>query len=228
MRKLLRGGAGLLRGAVDALLAPATDPRVAFASAQQRQRELLTLARRALAELAGARGQLEARMAAIQALVPRLEHEALRALRNGREDLARLALRRRQLATAELQAIERHIAEIQQKEQLLALHEERLAAQVEALETRLQYVAASYSAAEVQVRMSEAFSSVAEGVSDLSAALEQAEQQAAQLQGRADVLEALVGGELLERPGQPPDPDAQIEAEIAALKQQVGQPSTAG
>src|SRR5690349_6280146 len=147
MRNLLRRSAGLLRGGVDALLAPAADPRVAFASAQQRQRELLGLARRALAELAGARGQLEARMLAIQTHLPRLEHEALRALQAGREDLARLALRRRRLAASELGAIQRQVAEIQQKEQLLALHEEQLASQVEALETRLHYVAASYSAA---------------------------------------------------------------------------------
>jgi phage shock protein A len=209
-------------------MAPAADPRVAFASAQQRQRELLGLARRALAELAGARGQLEARMAAIQAHLPLLEDEALRALRGGREDLARIALWRRRLAATELRAIERQATEIQQKEQLLALHEGQLAAQVDALETRLHYVAASYNAAEVQVRMSEAFGSVSEGMSDLSAALEQAEQQAAQLQGHADELEALIRGELLERQGQPAETEALIEAEIAALKRQLAQAAMAG
>jgi phage shock protein A len=223
MKSLLRRSVGLLRGGVDALLAPAADPRVAFASAQQRQRELLALARRALAELADARGQLEARMSAVQAHMPRLEDEALRALRGGREDLARLALRRRRLAATELRAIERQAAEIQQKEQLLALHEEQLAAQVDALETRLHYVAASYNAAEVQVRMSEAFGSVSEGMSDLSAALEQAEQQAAQLQGHADALDTLIGGGLLEWQGQPDETETQIEAEIAALKRQLAQ-----
>ena len=228
MKNLLRRSLGLLRGGVDALMAPAADPRVAFASAQQRQRELLELARRALAELAGARGQLEARMAAIQAHLPRLEDEALRALRSGREDLARMALRRRRFAAAELAAIERQAIEIQQKEQLLALHEGQLAAQVDALETRLHYVAASYNAAEVQVRMSEAFGSVSEGMSDLSAALEQAEQQAARLQDHADVLESLIGGELLERQGQPAETEALIEAEIAALKRQLAQAAMAG
>jgi phage shock protein A len=228
MKSLLSRSLCLLRGGIDALLAPAADPRVAFASAQQRQRELLALARRALAELGGARGQLEARMAAIQAHLPRLEHEALHALRGGREDLARLALRRRRLATAELRALERQVAEIVQKEQLLALHEEQLAAQVEALETRLQYVAASYSAAEVQLRMSEAFGAVSEGVSDLSAALEQVERQAAQLQGHADALEALVGGDRLDRQGQPADAEALIDAEIAALRRRLAQGEPAG
>jgi phage shock protein A len=227
MKSLLRRSLGLLRSCVDSLMAPAADPRVAFASAQQRQRELLGLARRALAELAGARGQLEARMAALQAHLPLLEDEALRALRAGREDLARMALRRRRLATAELGAIEQQATEIQQKEQLLALHEGQLAAQVDALETRLHYVAASYNAAEVQVRMSEAFGSVSEGMSDLSAALEQAEQQAARLQGHADVLEALIGGELLVRQGQPAETEALIEAEIAALKRRLAQAEAA-
>ena len=211
MGKLLRR----LKGGLDTLLAPAADPRVVFASAYERQRELLTLARRALAELAATRGQFEARMLEIREQLPRLGQQVQRALATGQqEDLARLILRRRQIATAELQEIERHVQELRLREQALALHEQRLATQVEAFEARAKIIAASYSAAEAQARINEAFSDVSAEMSDLSRALEQAEQQTAQLQERTPEVATLVEDEL-------------VEAELAAIKCQLAEQGAA-
>ena len=199
---------------IDALLAPAVDPRIAFASTYERQRELLTLARRALADLAITRGQLEARMQELQEQLSRHNQQAQHALAAGQEDLARLALRRRQIATAEARAVEQQVQELRQKEQMLALHEERLATQVEAVEARVNIIAASYSAAEAQARISEAFSDVSVEMSDLSRALEQAERHAEDLQARTSPITTLVEDEL-------------VEAELAALKRQLAQHDTA-
>jgi phage shock protein A len=228
MNKLLRR----LKGGLDALLAPAEDPRLAFASAEQRQQDLLALARRALAELSATRRQLHARKLAIQEHLPQLEQQAQRALAAGREDLARVALRRRHIAAAELRLLEQQAQELLAKEQQLALHEERLAAQAEAFQARLKLISASYSAAEVQVRMNEALSGVSEEMTHLSQALEQAEQQTEHLQAHAAALEALVRDGAADRAAQPPRDgadlrdallaeDALVEAEIAALKQRL-------
>ena len=102
MSNLLRRYAGSLRKSFDSLLAPAVDPRQAFAGAYERQRELLSLARRALLDLAATRGQLEARAHAITAQLPLHQQQARRALAAGQEDLARVTLRRRHVAAAEL------------------------------------------------------------------------------------------------------------------------------
>lgn len=208
MSKLLRRYAGSLRKGFDSLLAPAVDPRQAFAGAYERQRELLGLARRALADLATTRGQLEARARAILAQLPEHQQQARRALAAGQEDLARLALRRRHVAAAELKALEEHVRELQHKEQALALHEERLATQLEAFEARVKLIAASYSAADAQVRIGDAFDGVSSEMSDLSHALAQVEQQAVRMQTRASSTEDSVE-------------DAQIEAQLAALRQQL-------
>ena len=101
---------------------------------------------------------------------PRTEFDA--------EDLARLALRRRLVAAAELRTLEQHVCELQHKEQTLALDEQRLATQLEAFEARVKLIAASYSAAEAQVRIGDAFDGVSTEMSDLSRALAQVEQQA--------------------------------------------------
>ena len=208
MSKLLRRYAGALRKSFDGLLAPAVDPRQAFAGAYERQRELLGLARQALADLAITRGQLEARARALQSQLPQHEQQARRALAAGQEDLARLALRRRHVADAELRALDEHVRELQHKEQALALHEERLATQLAAFEARVKLIAASYSAADAQVRIGDAFDGVSSEMSDLGRALEQVEQQAEHLRTRASATYDSVEDEL-------------IEAEIAALRQQL-------
>jgi phage shock protein A len=209
MSKLLRRYAGSLRKSFDSLLAPAVDPRQAFAGAYERQRALLALARRALLDLATTRGQLESRARAIEVQLPQHQQQARGALLAGQADLARLALRRRLVASAELQALEQHIHELQHKQQTLALHEQRLAAQLEAFEARVKLIAASYSAAEAQVRIGDAFDGVSTEMSDLSHALALVEQQAEHLQTRAAGMEDGIE-------------DALIEAEIAALRQQLG------
>jgi phage shock protein A len=209
MSKLLRRYAGSLRKSFDSLLAPAVDPRQAFAGAYERQRELLALARRALLDLATTRGQLEVRARAIEVQLPQHQQQARGALLAGQADLARLALRRRLVASAELHALEQHIHELQHKQQTLALHEQRLAAQLEAFEARVKLIAASYSAAEAQVRIGDAFDGVSTEMSDLSRALALVEQQAEHLQTRAAGMEDGIE-------------DAVIEAEIAALRQQLG------
>ena len=209
MSNLLRRYAGSLRKSLDSLLAPAVDPRQAFAGAYERQRELLGLARRALLDLATTRGQLEARARTIEAQLPQHQQQARRALAAGQEDLARVTLRRRLVAAAEPRAVEQHVRELQHKEQTLALHEQRLAAQLEAFEARVKLIAASYSAAEAQVRIGDAFEGVSTEMSDLGSALALVEQQAEHLQTRAAGVEDAVE-------------DALIDAEIAALRQQLG------
>jgi phage shock protein A len=208
MGKLLRRYAGSVRKSFDSLLAPAVDPRQAFAGAYERQRELLGLARRALLDLATTRGQLEARAHAIVAQLPLHQQQARQALVAGQEDLARLALRRRLVAAAELRTLEQHVCELQHKEQSLALDEQRLATQLQAFEARVKLIAASYSAAEAQVRIGDAFDGVSTEMSDLSRVLAQVEQQAEHLQTRTAGVEDSVE-------------DALIEAEIAALRQQL-------
>ena len=72
----------------------------------------------------------------------------------------------------------------------------------------MKLIAASYSAAEAQVRIGDAFEGVSTEMIDLSRALAQVEQQAEHVQTRTAGIENSVE-------------DALIEAEIAALRQQL-------
>lgn len=215
-----------------ALTAPAADPRQTFAYAYQRQRELLQNVQQALVSIAAAKERLEAKTAETQQKLPRLEEQARRSLIARREDLARLALQRRQIAAMELRALEDQVREIQQEEQRLTIVEQRLAAQIEAFHARQEVIAARYSAAEAQVRVTEALTGLSQELSDLGLALEEAEQKAQRMQARASAIDQLVEAGVLEVPTLQPgdevvrqfaqlDVSRTVEEQLAALRRQV-------
>jgi len=189
-----------MKKGMETLLSPAEDPRQTHVSTFERQRGLLLKVQTALAEVGKAKGRLEAKAAESRAKLPQLEDLARQALREEREDLARLRLQRRQLAAIELQGLEKQIMEIEREEHHLSLTEQRLSGQLAAFYTRQELVAARYSAAEAQVHIGEALSGVSSELADLSQAMAQAERKSAQMQARAAAIDRLVDEGLLEIP----------------------------
>jgi phage shock protein A len=229
MPGLLPRVASWLSGGLRAWLAPAADPRQAFATSYQRQRELLRSVRQVLAAVGASRGRLEGRMRDARARLPQLEQQARRDLAAGREDLARLALQRRQASLGELAALEGQVREVEDVEQRLALVERRLATHIEALSSRQEVAAARSSAAAAQVRLQEQLAGISDELADLGAALERAEHQAEQMEARASALDQLVDSGILATPGRPAVDAVErqldqlaaaqaLEAQLAALR----------
>lgn len=212
----------------DALMTPAEDPRQAYISTYDKQRALLIRVRKALAEVAVAKQRLQDKAETTRAKLPQLETLARQALQDGREDLARLRLQRRQLAQAQLHSLNKQLLEIEREEHRLSITEQRLSDQLAAFYTRQEMLAARYSAAEAQVHIGEALTGVSEELADLSHAMAAAEQKSAQMQARAAAIDRLVDEGLLEIPGAGEfeggedllltDNDADIEAQLQAMK----------
>lgn len=220
-----------LKSSVGALMASAEDPRQTFADAYARQRALLDEIRLAAADLATARARLDHQAESLRGRLPELEAQAQRALAIDREDLARLALRRRYVAVAELRDLESQAGEIQLEEGRLVLVEQRLASQLEAISARQQVVAARHSAADAEIRINEALAGVSADLSDLGQALERAEQRSGEMQAHAAAIEQLVGSSLLDSAGpgaldplqrtlEQHDMEQAIDAQLRALRRQ--------
>ena len=212
----------------NALMSPAEDPRQAYVSTYDKQTSLLVRVRKALAEVAVAKERLEEKAQTTRAKLPHLETLARQALKEDREDLARLRLQRRQLAQVQLHSLNQQLLEIEREENRLSLAEQRLSDQLAAFCTRQELIAARYSAAEAQVHIGEALAGVSEELADLSHAMAAAEQKSAQMEARAAAIDRLVDEGLLEVPGTadyiPSDDllltngDMDIEAQLQAMK----------
>lgn len=214
----------------DTLFAPAEDPRQAHSFAFDRHRDLLAKVQSALATVGGTKGRLESKAAALRAKLPQLEGRAAASLREGREDLARLALQRRHLASLELKTLEQQLMEIEHEEHRLSLTEQRLSTQLEAFFARQEMLAARFSAAEAQVQIGEALTGVSQELAELGQAMQQAERKSELMQARAAAIDRLVDDGLLEMPAPSSDElmplvvSQVVEDQLAVLKAQLSLP----
>jgi phage shock protein A len=220
---------GLIGKALKSMFKPAEDPRQTFASPYLRQRQLLERVQQALADLDAAKQRLTDQTKQVEEKLPQLQEQAKRALIADREDLARLALERREIATSELGELQQHLSAVETEEQRLALVEQRLATEIEAFRARQEVIAARYSAAEAHVRINEALGGVSQEMAELTDALQKAEETTAHMQARATAIDELVKAGILDAPGadtiatqlRAADVGTAVDAQLAALKESV-------
>lgn len=206
------------------------DPRETLDYSYQKQLELLQNVRRGVADVATSRKRVELQAGKLNQEVERLTSAAQRALESNREDLAREALTRKSGLQQQLSDLQAQHAQLQGEEEKLVRASSRLQAKVDAFRTRKETIKATYSAAEAQTRINEAFSGISEEMSDVGLAIQRAEDKTLELQARASAVDELVAsGALEDHMGQDDisreldalSADAGVESELAAMKAQL-------
>jgi len=229
MAKLIRQFSSMLKAGVDSLFEPAEDPRKTFSDPWQRQQELLSRVKGALAQNLALRSRLEKRSEHLQASLPQLAEAARQAVSAERDDQARLALQQRQLALLEQKSLQETAQQVRLEGQRISIIEQRLTAQVEALRVRQEMSAARYSAAESQVIVQEVLSGFSKELGELSQTLERTEYKTEHMQALASAIEEFADSATLDLAAvQASDPVAQqliqmdidkaVEAQLAELK----------
>lgn len=208
------------------------DPRETLDYSYQKQLELLQNVRRGVADVATSRKRVELQASKMNSEVERLHSAAQRALASNREDLAREALTRKASLQTQLDDLQAQHAQLQAEEEKLVRASSRLQAKVDAFRTRKETIKATYSAAEAQTRINEAFTGISEEMNDIGMAIQRAEDKTLQLQARSSAVDELLASGALEDPtGSVKDDitreldalaaDSSIENELAAMKAQL-------
>ena len=174
------------------------DPRETLDYSYQRQLELLTKVRRGVADVATSRKRVELQMNQLQQSSNKLEDQARKALGMGREDLARAALERKASAQTQLNDLQTQYAQLQAEEEKLTVASQRLQSKVDAFRTRKETIKATYTAAEAQTRINEAFTGISEEMGDVGMAIQRAEDKTAQMQARAGAIDELMASGALD------------------------------
>ena len=209
----------------------AEDPRETLDYSYQRQLEMLQKVKRGVADVATSRKRVELQAQQLQARATKLHEQARKALEAGREDLAREALSRRAAIQPELDGLRVQHEQLQTEETKLTQAASRLQAKVDAFRTRKETIKATYTAAEAQARIGEAFSGISEEMGDVGLAIQRAEDRTAALQARAGAVDELIAsGALDDVTGTSDTIQAEldrisstsgVDAELAALKGQL-------
>jgi phage shock protein A len=220
----------IFRSKANKALDRAEDPRETLDYSYQRQVELLSKVRRGVADVATSRKRVELQVAQLEQQENKLTEQAKKALAMGREDLAREALTRKSAMAGQVSDLRAQQAQLQGEEEKLTMASQRLQAKVEAFRTKKETIKATYTAAEAQTRINEAFSGISEEMGDVGMAVQRAEDKTAQMQARAGAIDELIASGALDDAsaiGQGDDiareldalsSHSDVEAELAALK----------
>jgi phage shock protein A len=206
----------IFRAKTDKALDKLEDPRQTLDYSYQRQLELLQKVRRGVADVATSRKRVELQATQLNTQADKLTQQAQRALEVGREDLAREALTRRSGLQQQLTDLQVQHTQLQGEEEKLTRASQRLQAKVDAFRTRKETIKATYSAAEAQTRINEAFSGISEEMGDVGLAIQRAEDKTAQMQARAGAIDELLASGALDDPSGMAKDDITLELEQLA------------
>ncbi len=188
----------IVKSKMNRILDSAEDPRETLDYSYEKQLEMLRNVKRGVVEMVAAKRRIQQQASTVQGSISKLESQARQALEAGREDLARLALQRKQAATIELQGLDEQIAGMEQEQEKLTAAEQRLQAKVTAFRTKKEIIKAQYTAAQAQVRIGSALSGISEEMGDISLAVERAENKTEQMRARAGAIDELASAGVLD------------------------------
>src|SRR5438132_5781096 len=181
----------VIKAKVSKLLDRAEDPGETLDYGYQKQLELLQNVKKGIADVVTSKKRLQMQSDKLEQSVAKLDTQARQALAAGREDLARTALERKTLAQNELQTLDQQVVELERQQEQLTDNEKKMQAKIETFRTKKEVIKAQYSAAEAQVRISEAANGVGEEMADLGLAIQRAEEKTENMKARASAVDEL-------------------------------------
>jgi phage shock protein A len=187
----------VIKQKVNTLLDKYEDPREALDYSYVKQLEMLNKLRRSLAEVMTARKRLEMQKSKLWENIHLLDEQARRALDANREDLAKLALERKNANLLQVQGLDKQIADMQQEEQKLEETTKRLALKVDEFKSKKEVIKAQYSAAEAQVKIKESVTGISEEMADVGMAMDRAEDKTEKMKAKSQALDDMMNSGVL-------------------------------
>lgn len=222
----------IVKSKMNRMLDNAEDPKETLDYAYEKQLEMLRDVKRGVVEMVTAKRRFKLQAQKARENVSKLDDQARKALGMGREDLARIALERKQTALLEINGLNQQIVDMEHEQDKLTAAEQRIQAKVQAFRNKKEVIKAQYSAAQAQVRIGSALSGLSEEMGDVSLTVERTEHKIESMRARAGAIDELAAAGVLDDPigGGQDDIDrelskltasADVEYELAALKASV-------
>ena len=187
----------LLKQKVNTLLDKYEDPKEALDYSYQNQIETMNKLRRSIAEVVTAKTRLQMQKTKLVENIRTLDEESRRAIDQDREDLAKLALEKKNANMLQLQNLDKQIVDMQTQQDKLEQTEKRLSTKVEEFRSKKEVIKAQYTAAEAQVRIKENLTGISEEMADVGVAMNKAEDKTEQMKAKAQALDEMIDSGVL-------------------------------
>jgi len=213
----------------------AEDPGQVMDYSYSKQLEQLQQLRRSIADVVTNEKRLEMQQSQLIEKINTLDHQAMQALHANREDLARMALQRKETLLVQINSYEQQLAQLKAQEEKLINMERTVSARVEAFRTQKEMVKAQYNAAQAQVKINETITGISDEMTEMNLAMQRAQDKVLSMQARATAMEALIeqgtlgeqgalgpgSGDTLDRELQKIATEQNVESQLQAMKQQL-------
>lgn len=158
----------------------------------EKQNELITKLRQDIAQVVTSKKRLEMQKAKLLANVNTLEDQAKRAIISNREDLAKLALERKNVLMIQIKELDTQISGIEKDQLKLEEAERRLSTKLQEFKTRKEIIKAQYSAAEAQVKIKENITGISEEFNDVGNILDRVEDKTENMKAKSEALDEMI------------------------------------
>ena len=182
---------------MNTLLNKYEDPKEALDYSYENQIETMNKLRRSIAEVVTAKTRLQMQKTKLVDNIRTLDEQSRRAIEQDREDLAKLALERKNANMLQLQDLDKQIIDMQTQQDKLEQTEKRLSAKVEEFRSKKEVIKAQYTAAEAQVRIKENLTGISEEMADVGVAMNRAEDKTEQMTAKAKALDEMIDSGVL-------------------------------
>ncbi len=213
----------------------AEDPGQVMDYSYAKQLEQLQQLRRSIADVVTNEKRLELQEAQLQQQFDKLGQQAMQALQANREDLARMALQRKEALLIQIANYRQQIEQLRGQEQKLVTMERGVSERIESFRTQKEMVKAQYSASQAQVKISEVTTGISKEMTEMNAAMQRAQDKVLTMQARADAMQTLIeqgtlgeqgllgagSNNTLDRELQKISSAQNVEEQLQAMKQQM-------
>jgi len=218
-----------------AALDKAEDPGQVMDYSYSKQLEQLQQLRRSIADVVTNEKRLEMQQSQLIERINKLDLQAMQALQANREDLARMALQRKETLVVQINSYEQQLAQLKTQEEKLINMERTVSGRIDAFRTQKEMVKAQYSAAQAQVKINETLTGISQEMTEMNLAMQRAQDKVLSMQSRANAMEALIeqgalseqgmlgpgSGDTLDRELQKISVEQNVETQLQAMKQRL-------
>ena len=197
--------------AADSLEDPKASLDYSLSKLEEARRELS----RSLIEVSAAKRRLQNQRMQMVAAAEKYQQQAEAAVDADRDDLARLALERKQESEARVADLDANIASLERQEASLKENQIKLDRKIKTFRYKKEELKAIHDSAKAQVKVQESLSGISKDLADVGNTIRRTEERILEMESRADAIDALVAEGILQDVLEPETDD--IERELARI-----------
>jgi phage shock protein A len=221
-----------IRSQLSKLIEGASDPSAELDYSYEQMRDELQDVKKGIADLTTQKKRLQKHRDRLQGNVEKHNEQAREAVRQGRDDLARRALEKKQANLSQIEELGDQIEDLEATQSRLVNKKDELEQRVEQFRTKKETMKAQYEAAEAGARVSEALTGVGDEMGEVGRSIERMRDRTDEMESRAAALEELEEtgaldsvldeGDSIDRELERISADREVDTELETLKAEMG------